>query len=119
MLLNLLKINGYPGRPRCPSITASPGAPGTGPGLYQPTSQMLRGVAIAPNASRPTASTDASRWRDGISNRTGRGRVGSSGVNVCPPAATPGRVWLEGATDTLGGWGDVAIDPPPFGDEPT
>lgn len=65
------KTRGDPGSPTWPSTTASPGALGAGPRLYQPTFQTFWGVPIAPERSRPTESTDASMPRTGMRSRTG------------------------------------------------
>ena len=75
---------GDPGRPTWPSMTASPRAPGDGPPRYQPTFQMLWGVSIAPDLSRPSNSTRALRWMDGISKRAGGAKwTGTTGTGRC------------------------------------
>src|ERR1700687_1979665 len=75
ILASLPNMRGCPGYPAWPSMTASPGAPGTGPALYQPTSQMLIGVSIAPYWSRPSGSTGGWRLSVGRKSLTG-GEVG-------------------------------------------
>ena len=50
---SLPKIIGWSGYPAWPSMTASPGAPGTGPPLYQPAFPPVRGQVHDAEAIRP------------------------------------------------------------------
>src|SRR5450759_726995 len=87
---SLPKIIGWSGNPAWPSMTASPGAPGTGPALYQPAFQAFTGTFITPERFTPTASTARWTFRDGMSNCAG-GAVGISAfeLTAAPLAAAP------------------------------
>src|ERR1700687_4175892 len=73
---SLPKIIGCPGYPAGPSVTASPGAPGTEPYWYQPAFQELIGTFMTPERSTPTASTARWTFRSGMRICTG-GAVGN------------------------------------------
>src|SRR5450759_4428394 len=90
---------GWSGEPAWPSITASPGAPGTDPPLYQPASHPLEGRFMNPYRFTPTASTGRWTFRIGISNCTG-GAVGMSALALtdAPLAdAQPARLLRPGS----------------------
>src|ERR1700682_5243705 len=65
-------------------MTASPGAPGTGPPAYQPAFQPFIGNFMNPQRSTPTPSTGRLTLMEGMSSGTGAA-VGMSAFTVKAP----------------------------------